>query len=76
MSAMTFAVETEDGEETVVVDTDELLGDLTPGEFMLLMAYVERSGLDRERAMAGGHVLVLLSRKIDADHESLLEAVI
>jgi hypothetical protein len=76
MSAMTFTVETDTGEESVTVDTDELLGELTPEEFMLLTTYVERSGLSQERALAGGYVLVLLSRKVDVDHKTLLEAVL
>jgi hypothetical protein len=72
MARLTFTVD----EETVAVDTDELLGDLTPEEFQLLMGYVRESNLDSEQALAGGYVLVLLSRKVDLDNESLLEAVI
>jgi hypothetical protein len=72
MSTLTFEVD----EQTVVVDTDELLGELTPEEFQLLTGYVRESGLEREQALAGGYILVLLSRKIDLDHEELLEAVI
>jgi hypothetical protein len=71
MSTLTFEVDS----QTVVVDTDELLGELTLEEFALLMGYVRQSGLDSEQAMAGGYVLVLLSRKVELSTEELLEAV-
>jgi hypothetical protein len=71
MSTLTFSID----EQQVVVDTDELLGELTPEEFQLLMGYIRESGLDSEQALAGGYVLVLLSRKVNIDHDDLLEAV-
>jgi hypothetical protein len=72
---MIFEFETDEG--LVTVDTDEDLGELTAPEFLLFNRYLNDCEFEAqdERALAGGAVLVMLSRKVSMDHDTLLERV-
>lgn len=73
---MLALVELEDGQVAIPIDLDADLGNLTPAEVTMLNAYVQRSGLDPDRAMAGGYILIQLHRQLDVDPETLIRAVI
>jgi len=60
----------------VSVDLDAELGDLTPAETRIAAGYVAKADMDRDRAWAGAHILVKLSRAVDMDPDDLLEAVL
>jgi hypothetical protein len=69
-------VETLTGIEDVVIDLAEDLGEITQPEAALMAAYALQADLPPDRAWAGAHILVQLSRRVDLDPKTLLEAVL